>query len=306
VSEEEAESQEDSLMTLVRPDIVASAVAALALLPTSGMAIDTDADDYVASPPGTNLSLLYYQHVQRDSLFSNGNQVPGNAGLESDTGILRVVHYLKLGDYVLDPQFILPFGSETGTNDASSLGSATGLADLTLAATTWLVNDDKTNTYLGITPFLFLPTGTYDKTKPLNWGENRWKFTLQSGYQRGITDKLSIVFFGDATVFGNNDQFGPSAATLKENPLYQGQFYMRYTISPTIDTFVGYSYLAGGATTVNGVNQNDRQKETKFSLGGGYFFTPKIELFGAYGQDISMANGFKESHRINLRLSVTF
>ena len=160
--------------------IVASAVAALALLPTSGMAIDTDADDYVASPPGTNLGLLYYQHVQRDYLFSNGNQVPGNAGLDSDTGILRVVHFLKLGDYVVDPQFILPFGSETGTNDASSLGGVTGLADLILAATTWLVNDDKTNTYLGITPFLFLPTGTYDKTKPLNWGENRWKFTLQN------------------------------------------------------------------------------------------------------------------------------
>jgi hypothetical protein len=29
-------------------------------------------------------------------------------------------------------------------------------------------------------------------------------------------------------------------------------------------------------------------------------------LFGAYGQDISMANGFKESHRLNLRLSRTF
>ena len=294
-------------MSFVRPGAVASAaVAAFALLPTSGMALDTDADDYVASPPGTNLGLLYYQHVQRNTFFSTGNQVPGGVGLDSDTGILRVVHFLKLGDYVVDPQFILPFGSERAKNDAGSLGSASGLSDLILAATTWLVNDEKANTYLGITPFLFLPTGTYDKNRPLNWGENRWKFTLQSGYQRGITDKFSIVFIGDATVFGHNDEFGPSGATLKQDPLYQGQFYLRYTISRTIDTFVGYSYLAGGATTVNGVNQNDRQRETKFSFGGGYFFTPEIELFGAYGQDITMANGFKESHRMNLRLSKTF
>jgi hypothetical protein len=124
-------------MSFVRPGAVACAVAACALIPTASTALDTDADDYVASPPGTNLGLLYYQHVQRDGFFSNGNRAPGNAGLDSDTGILRVVHFLKLGDYVLDPQFILPFGNERGKDDASSLGSASGLSDLILAATTW-------------------------------------------------------------------------------------------------------------------------------------------------------------------------
>jgi len=68
------------------------------------------------------------------------------------------------------------------------------LADLTLAATTWLVNDDKTNTYLGITPFLFLPTGTYDKNQATELGRKPLEVHVQSGYQRGITDKLSIVF----------------------------------------------------------------------------------------------------------------
>ena len=57
---------------------------------------------------------------------------------------------------------------------------------------------------------------------------------------------------------------------------------------------------------MNGVGQGDRQRETKFSIGGGYNFTPDFELFGAYGQDISMANGFRESRRFNLRLSKTF
>ena len=295
-----------SSMTFVRPGAAASAIAALALLPTSGMALDTDADDYVASPPGTNLGLLYYQHVQRDRLFSGGSQVSGNNGLDSDTGILRVVHFLKLGDYVVDPQFILPFGHERATNDASSLGSASGLGDLILAATTWVVNDEKTNTYLGLTPFLSLPTGTYDHNRPSNWGENCWKLTLQGGYQRGITDKISLVFIGDATFFGYNSDFGPTGATLKQDTLYQAQFYVRYTWSEKIDSFVGYSYLGGGASSVNGAGQNDRQRETKFSIGGGYNFTPELELFGAYGQDISMANGFKESRRLNLRLSKTF
>jgi hypothetical protein len=51
---------------------------------------------------------------------------------------------------------------------------------------------------------------------------------------------------------------------------------------------------------------NARQRETKFSAGGGCNFTPDFELFCAYGQDLSMANGFQESRRFNLRLSKTF
>jgi hypothetical protein len=293
-------------MSLVRPGVVLCSGIILALLPAGVMALDTDADDYVASPAGTNLALLYFQHVQREALYANGDRVAGNSGLDSDTGILRVVHFTKIGDYVVDPQFILPFGHERATNDASSLGSASGLGDLILAATTWVINDEKANTYLGITPFLFLPTGTYDRNRPMNWGENRWKLTLQSGYQRGITDKVSIVFIGDATFFGDNSDFGSTGATLRQDTLYQAQFYVRYTWSEKIDSFVGYSYLGGGASSINGAGQNDRQRETKFSIGGGYNFTPELELFGAYGQDISMANGFKESHRVNLRLSRTF
>jgi hypothetical protein len=293
-------------MVLVPPCVAVSVVIALALLPARSLALDTDADDYVASPAGSNLALLYFQHVQRDKLYANGDRVAGNNGLDSDTGILRVVHFMKVGDYVVDPQFLVPFGHERATNDASSLGSASGLGDLIVAATTWVVNDEKTNTYLGLTPFLFLPTGTYDKNRPLNWGENRWKLTLQSGYQRGVTDKVSIVFIGDATFFGNNSNFGPTGETLKQDSLYQAQFYVRYTWSEKIDSFVGCSYLGGGASNINGAGQNDRQRETKFSIGGGYNFTPELELFGAYGQDISMANGFKESHRVNLRLSRTF
>jgi hypothetical protein len=293
-------------MSFSRLGVGGSTVAALVLLPSSGMALDTDADDYVASPPGTNLGLLYFQNVQRDALYVNGGRVPGNQGLDSNTGILRVVHFTKIGDYVIDPQFLLPFGNEHGSGGTSSLGSASGVGDLILAATTWVVNNDKANNYLGLTPFLFLPTGTYDKNRALNWGENRWKLTLQGGGQRGITEKLSLVLIGDATVFGDNNEFGPSGGKLKQDPLYQGQFYVRYTLSEKIDSFIGYSVLVGGASSVNGVGQGDRQRETKFSIGGGYNFTPDFELFGAYGQDISMANGFKESRRFNLRLSKTF
>jgi hypothetical protein len=293
-------------MSPLRPGVFLCALLGLALLPLRGWALDTDADDYVAAPPGTNIGLFYFQHVHRDGVYADGKRLDGGPGLDSDTGILRVAHLLTLDGVLVDPQFLLPFGHERATSDGGSLGSASGMGDLILAGTAWIINDEKANTYLVITPFLFLPTGTYDRSRPLNWGENRWKFTLQGGYQWGITNRLSLVFIGDATVFGDNTDFGPAGATLKQDLLCQAQFYVRYALSEKIDTFVGYSYLGGGASSIDGVAQNDRQRETKFSIGGGYNFTPDLELFGAYGQDIAMANGFKEGRRLNLRLSKSF
>lgn len=62
-------------------------------------------------PPGTNLALLYFQHSTRDSLYANGNKLPGNNKLDADIAILRGVHWFKLGDYTALNQVILPFGT---------------------------------------------------------------------------------------------------------------------------------------------------------------------------------------------------
>lgn len=269
-------------------------------------AVDVDAGDYTALPAGTNLGLLYFQHAQRDKLYSAGDRVPINPGLDSDVGILRGVHFMDIGGFIVDPQFLLPFGKLKGKDDLSALGSGSGTADLILAATTWLVNDAKARTYFGITPFLFLPTGTYDRNKSLNLGENRWKFALQGGYITGLTDAITMDLIGDVTVFGENDDFGPTSQTLKQKSQFQGQAYLRYNINPGFDLRAGLSYTAGGETKVDGVSQNDRLATSKFTLGGSYFVGPKTQVMVNYGQDIKVRQGLKESGRINLRLLQIF
>jgi Putative MetA-pathway of phenol degradation len=280
-----------------------ASVATAALAPTPACAIDVDAGDYTALPAGTNLGLLYYQHAQRNRAYDNGNRVPINARLDSDVGILRGVHFMDIGGYIVDPQFLLPFGKLKGKNDLSALGSESGIGDLLLAATVWF-NKPGSKENFGITPFIFVPTGSYDRNAALNLGENRWKFALQAGWIKPLSDSVTMDLIGDFTLHGKNDKFGSS--TLKQKPLFQFQGWWRYHLSPQLDLRFGLSHVTGGETKVDGVNQDDRQATSKFSLGAAWFVAPTTQLLATYGQDIKVKNGLKENARLNLRLLQIF
>lgn len=279
------------------------AFAAVAAKPA--MAIDVDAGDYTALPAGTNLGLLYYQHVERDRIYAGGRQVSGGS-LDSDVGIARYVHYMKLGNFTVDPQFLLPFGTLRGRNNLSALGNTTGVGDLILAATVWVYNDPGRHRYLGITPFIYVPTGSYNGNRALNLGENRWKFALQAGYITPLVDRFTLDLVGDVTVFGHNTDFTAAHATMTEDPLVQMQAWLRYNVTDTFDVRAGLSYSMGGLTHVNGVSQGDRVNTSKFSVGFAWFPAKTWQVLGTYGNDISVHNGPMESTRVNLRVMKIF
>jgi hypothetical protein len=292
-------------MKLPRPLRALTALAAAALMSLPAQAVDVDAGDYTALPPGTNLFLLYGQHATRDKLYAGGDRVGINPKLDSNVGILRGVHYMDIGGYIVDPQFLLPFGELDAGRDISALGSNTGVADLILAATVWF-NKADSKTHFGITPFLFVPIGQYDNNEPLNLGENRWKFALQAGYITPVTDKLTLDLVGDFTIHGKNDDFGPGSADMKQKVLFQFQSFLRYHLSPATDLRFGLSHVTGGETEVDGVDQDDRLSTTKFNVGATTFISPTQQILATYGRDISVRNGFKEEHRLNLRFLQIF
>lgn len=286
--------------------IASAAFTTLLLSSGSAQAVDMDAGDYTALPPGTNLAMGYYQFATRDALYSDGNKAPINAGLDSHIGILRGVHFTEIGGFTVDPQFLLPIGKLEGKDDTSSLGDASGIGDLTLAATVWLLNEPESNTYFGITPFVYAPTGSYDQKDALNLGENRWRYALQAGYITGLTPKISLDLAGDVTFYGENDKYGAAKATLKQDPSYQLQSFFRYHMTSQWDLRAGLSHTLGGETSVDGVDQGDRMSYTKMTLGTAWFATPSLQLLANYGRDLSVKNGFKEKHRINLRVLKAF
>jgi len=287
---------------LARPLLaVASAIALLGSAPAR--AVDVDAGDYVAAPPGTNLALLYLQYASSDSLRSQGRRVPGNNGLDTEIGIARLVHFMELGGLTVDPQILLPFGHLKGTDDlSSSLGTTTGIGDPILAATVWLQNDPVRQTYTGITPYLYVPVGSYNRQRALNLGENRWRYNLQAAHVRPLGGPWVLDLIGDVTWYGSNTDYGMTGTTLKQKPLYQAQAWLRYNLSATADLRASVSRTSGGETTVAGLRQNDAKVTTKFSLGAAMFIAPKTQVIALWGQDTEVRNGFKESTRFNIRL----
>lgn len=285
---------------------IAALLATLLLLTAPiAKAVDVDAGDYTAAPAGTTVGLVYYQHATRDELHASGNRVGINPKLTSDIGIARGVYFMDIGGYIVDPQFLIPFGKLDAKRDISALGSNSGIGDIILAATVWFNKPGEKENF-GITPFVWLPTGQYDRNDSLSLGENRWKAALQAGWIKPLTDKVTMDLVGDVTVYGKNTEFGPSSATLKQDPSYQLQAMWRYHLSATSDLRFGLSHVWGGETTVNGVAQNDRDATSKFWIGGSTFVGPKTQLLVTYGRDMGVRDGFKENNRINLRLLQVF
>ncbi|WP_400464087.1 transporter [Pectobacterium actinidiae] len=276
------------------------------MVPIAARAIDVDVGDFVPAPEGTTAGLLYLQHAERDKLYAQGRQAVGDSRLVSDVGIARLVHYTRIGGLTVGPQILVPFGRLDAGRDTSALGKTSGVGDIILAAPVWLINDAASRSYLGIAPYLYLPTGSYSHDRPLNLGENRWKFDLQLGFVKGLTDKWYVDLTGDVMFHGKNDNYGAAGATLKQKPLYQGQGYLRYQFTPGANAFVGVSQTWGGETRVNGVDSNDEARQRKISVGGSYFIRPTTQLLLALGRDLKVENGFKENARINVRLLQVF
>ena len=131
-------------------------------------AVEVAPGDYEQYPVGATIGALYYQHSTTDSAYAKGHKASSDFRLNSDVGILRLLHVYALSDTVtIDPQFLLPFGHISSAGDASALGNARGVGDLTLTAPVkWRFNEARDT--LSIAPYLYVPTGTYYKDDPLN------------------------------------------------------------------------------------------------------------------------------------------
>jgi hypothetical protein len=284
--------------------IASCLLAAAALHTVSAHAVSVDAGDYTALPPGSNAAVLYFQHAQDTSFYSGGNRVSGG-DVTSDIGIARFIHYMSIGGFTVDPQVLLPFGNVRGSAAFAGAGHSSGIGDAIFAATVWLVNHPQSNTYFGITPFVYAPTGDYSANRALNLGEHRWKFALQAGFITPLAPKVILDLSADGTVFmANHDYLGGS--TLRQSPLFQAQGWLRYQLTSSLDLRVGGSYIFGGNQTVDGVSQANRQSAPSFLVGAAWFPSKTWQLIALYGRQTSTENGPYETQRFNLRVAHFF
>ncbi|OLS60297.1 transporter [Pseudomonas putida] len=285
-----------------------SVIAGLILIGVSfsSLAAEVAPGDYEQFPGGATIGLLYYQHATTDALRSDGRSASSDFNLTSDIGILRLLHVFQLSERItVDPQFLLPFGHVSGNGDASALGDASGVGDLILTAPIKLLLNEARDT-LSANAYLYVPTGNYDRDDALNLGENRWKVDFQGAYIKHFGEKWAMDLIGDVIWYGDNDDFGPASATLKQKTSYGAQIMGRYMPEPATSLGVGIGQLWGGETRVDGVDRDDCQRSTNLRFTASHFFTPKDQLQLQLGRDLAVDNGPREDFRLNLRYAHIF
>ena len=290
-----------------------SRLGALALALGSGkaMAVDVNAGDYTALPAGTNIAAWYQQYGHADRFNADGGpDSTHQTSLKSNISILRLIHFMDIGGITVDPQILLPFGHVYDARiGGQSLGSASGMADPIVGATFWLVNQPAAGAsgrYFGVTPLLYLPWGSYDRHDALNLGENRFKGDLQLGWVEPLWGKVSMELYGDAVVYGHNNDAGSGNQTLKQDPTYQVQGNLRYDFNPAQRVALGYSASTGGKQYLDGDYSGQKTEVQQVRLEFQQMVGRRVQLSAQLTHDVKAVGGFEEDAGINLRALLVF
>ncbi len=266
-------------------------------------AVTLDDGDFVYTPDGVRLSALYLQHFEGRALYVKGRKVANDARLSGDVTMLRFLWGKDWGEVGLVPQFLIPMGRLRTGGALAGVESTNGIGDLLLVCPVHFIKDPSGREAFAIVPYLWLPTGHYDRHNGLNaFAENRWKFTLQTGRNTALNKRVSLELVGDVQVYGVNDNFGPTGTIMKQNVLYEAQAHLRYFLTPGTYLGVMMSHIRGGERRIDGAAQDDSQRLTKAMFSIGHFVTSDVQLIAAIGRDLSIRSGIREDARLNVRL----
>ena len=263
-----------------------------------------DARDYVPAPPGTFLFCAYYRHISATNLYSNGHKISNDFDLNANIGILRPVYYTSIGKssfygsgpFTIDPQALIPYGEQQV--DGAAVGnnqiSSTGFADPVLLTTFWGVNAPEKKLWVGFTPYITLPLGTYDRQKgALNLGGNRWVFRPELGVVKGIGDRAYLDLIINGEFYTDNTNFGAGAnpVTLEQDPVLGFETHASYDITKQWFVSLDYYYNYGGETTVAGVKQNNQLSNHGLGISFFWGIGDHNQLMLQYRDDFSVKSG---------------
>ncbi len=280
---------------------VAVLMPSMALAAGDGIDVITALNrDYIPAPPGTLAVLTYYKNITSDSAYQGFKKV-GNPNLTANVGVLRTVYYLEAGPLVIDPQFIIPFGS---TSDDGLFNDRTGIGDPEMFATFWFVHDNRSLTYVGFSPMFQVPGGEYNRVEPLSQvlSGNRYKFQEELGIVKGFCvmpghNAFIEVHVGGVFQTDNDNATNPSthlADTKATADIFELESHLSYDVTKTFVISGDYYYKNGGEDSFHGIDVPYSSVATS-TVGGtlAYAFAPGFQALFQYAQDVSVENGAK-------------
>ena len=119
----------------------------------------------------------------------------------------------------------------------------------------------KVQTMIGASVIVVMPTGQYDPRRLVNPGTNRWAFKPEVGISKPLGRWTLEMFCGAWLFTENKDFFGGSRREQRPMPSIQGDVI--YTLRRRMWVSANATFYTGGRTIVNGIINDDRQKNSR-------------------------------------------
>jgi hypothetical protein len=286
----------------------------LPALPTAAHAIDLQPNDIVAPIPGKSHAMVSFLNAENGTFYKNGSAVSTKPFASPDIGtqsaIARISTSYAVNDLPAISYLQIPYGTIKPEGSLGNYAASTGIGDLTFATAVWPYADREKRRFFGLAGYLSIPTGSYNSQQAFNTGENRYRSDIQMGYQQPIIENLDGMIAVDTMWFGGNSQcaaacFSANNTSFNQKPLTTTQLGPIYKINQTYTLGASYFYVAGGATTIGNVYQNNVINTQRYLLSAlAYYPFGRISL--QYGRDMEIKNGFVETRRLLVRYTTEF
>jgi hypothetical protein len=261
-------------------------LAALAGLCALGVARGQDLAPraYVVTPVGWNALTFTYSYYNGGLEFDGAVPI---TGAKANISVPTVTYYRALDFFGRSANVIvaLPYG--VGTYMGTALGTErhfhrSGLLDSFYRFSVKLKGGPALPTsefpkwhqkiLIGTSLKIVAPTGQYDPTKLINWGNNRWAFKPEIGYSERwghwVVDGYAAAwFFTTNQEFFSYNQYYPGLQTQSESPVGAFEGHLSYDFKTRMWISLDGNFWFGGETSLNAVtNLKTNQRNSRVGV----------------------------------------
>lgn len=237
---------------------------------------DLEPRAYTNIPVGLNFVLAGYAYTSGGVLFDPAVPLE-NANIKIHGSVFAYARSIKVGNMSGKIDMILPYAWLSGTAEFQGQPVSrivSGFGDPRLRMSVNFIGapalplsgfkDYKQNLVVGASLQVYLPLGQYDPDKLVNIGTNRFSFKPELGVSKTL-GHLQIEVTAGVTFYTVNYEFY-QGKTRSQNPLGSIQGHLNYNFKKGIWAALDGTYYWGGRTTLEGVEGNDLQKNTRLGF----------------------------------------
>jgi hypothetical protein len=231
---------------------------------------------YSASPVGTNFLVLNFSRLH-GAVLPDPSVPITDVEADIDAETIAYVRTFGIAGHSASLGFAAPLvQADVSGNvvDAPSAVRRSGLGDTRLRFALGLIGAPAVSpaefarrtpeTSLGVSLSVVVPSGRYRPQRLVNIGANRWAFRPEIG----MSQPLGNWFFETTAgvwLFDRNDEY-LGGHRRKQELLALLQLHAGYNFRPGLWLAIDYGLTSGGRTSVDGIDKDDRQRNTRYGV----------------------------------------